>query len=769
MLKYANKSKINCVILKLFSIYFRFAFVCFSIYRGMSLNLSLVFICLLAHQVSARYIYDFAITNASDVETEWLRFHNTTLDWSHKFVNWIEPTVIDILDQSSISNKCSDGIKRVIKAFGKLELSAVKMLDSWGRFPPSGMLQGTYTSFGSYDECLEINFDNSKTQTQYCTLLFSNSLPPRVAYHNVLHPVTIFRNATKKGLDNDLALYLASKAHFMYYMPLRLGVCLPTDCSTKEVEQIAQVAGNKLALKAKVKHCEDKEALKPPHSSYQIISIMVLALAISLVVIGTCIDCFDLCNYSPTPAFRPFLLAFSMGRNIKSLVNTETSDGDISCLHGMRVLLISWIIMGHVFLWINYSQFSRSFQVSELVTPFWVQGFLHVNIGVDAFFFISGLLTIYATWKMTGGNLKKLNLFGYFTARLLRLTPAYIIFIAGTFMLPYFGSGPLWRDVIGYEIHNCELTWWSNLIYLHNIFGIENICMIHTWYLSIDMQFHFAAIVVIFLLMKKPLLGHIANSTLILLFTAICACLTYFRAYPPFSITTMPEVEQRYNWGLYYKLQIWPHVGPYCVGLAFGYILAKNKKSLKIHLSKLQVFLAWAATALTSFTISFLAIYRWNNGDPYNPTESAIYAATHRTLWAVCLGWVVLACCLGRGGFIEKFLTWKAFVPLSRITYSVYLVHGWFIVGYIGYLRQLFDANLYNFAMIFFSHLMASFLCGWIFALLFESPFLVIQKEILKRRSQFTNVASDDKNCENNNVDLMPKTGANLVSFNQVP
>lgn len=43
--------------------------------------------------------------------------------------------------------------------------------------------------------------------------------------------------------------------------------------------------------------------------------------------------------------------------------------------------------------------------------------------------------------------------------------------------------------------------------------------------------------------------------------------------------------------------------------------------------------------------------------------------------WAVALGWVVFTCARGYGGFVNDLLCWGGFVPLSRLSYIIYLVH----------------------------------------------------------------------------------------------
>lgn len=72
--------------------------------------------------------------------------------------------------------------------------------------------------------------------------------------------------------------------------------------------------------------------------------------------------------------------------------------------------------------------------------------------------------------------------------RYLRLTPilAVIIVISLT-LYKQLGSGPLYYTYILNAI-NCDKYWWSALLYIQNYYNPEQICLNHTWYLSVDFQ-----------------------------------------------------------------------------------------------------------------------------------------------------------------------------------------------------------------------------------------------------------------------------------------
>ena len=80
-------------------------------------------------------------------------------------------------------------------------------------------------------------------------------------------------------------------------------------------------------------------------------------------------------------------------------------------------------------------------------------------------------------------------------------------------------------------------------------------------------------------------------------------------------------------------------------------------------------------------------------------------------------------------GFIGRILSWRAFMPLGRLTYVVYLVHENFIfIYYVGYQRKPFYYTMFNSVMNYFSILVLSFLLAFVFSVSVEVPFLNLEK-----------------------------------------
>jgi len=131
---------------------------------------------------------------------------------------------------------------------------------------------------------------------------------------------------------------------------------------------------------------------------------------------------------------------------------------------------------------------------------------------------------------------------------------------------------------------------------------------------------------------------------------------------------------------------------------------------------------------LIGYIVCLYDVHYWIYGRPYNKLISSLIYPTTRIIWAINTATLIWMCITGNGGFVNKFLSWKAFIPLSRLTYCVYLTHAWIVWIYWGSKRDLVDMNNFNILSLFCGIILMSYVLGAIFSLLFESPFLVLQK-----------------------------------------
>lgn len=72
------------------------------------------------------------------------------------------------------------------------------------------------------------------------------------------------------------------------------------------------------------------------------------------------------------------------------------------------------------------------------------------------------------------------------------------------------------------------------------------------------------------------------------------------------------------------------------------------------------------------YSVTFYYVPSYN----YSNLESALYNSLHRLGWSLFTGWMVLACVTSESSALKSFLSSRALVPLSRLTYCAYLTNG---------------------------------------------------------------------------------------------
>ncbi len=73
-------------------------------------------------------------------------------------------------------------------------------------------------------------------------------------------------------------------------------------------------------------------------------------------------------------------------------------------------------------------------------------------------------------------------------------------------------------------------------------------------------------------------------------------------------------------------------------------------------------------------------------------------------------------------------LSWKGFIPLSRLTYVMYLVHLNYMAVYYAHARKPIYYTMWDTVQAYFGFLLAVILLAFIVCLTIEIPFLNLEK-----------------------------------------
>ena len=151
-----------------------------------------------------------------------------------------------------------------------------------------------------------------------------------------------------------------------------------------------------------------------------------------------------------------------------------------------------------------------------------------------------------------------------------------------------------------------------------------------------------------------------------------------------------------------------------------------------------------------------------------------MYQTFHRLAWNGAVAWIIFSCVKGYGGIINEFLSWSAFAPLSKLTFSAYLIHIQIIYMYVASSMSSFpsDYNWWTAVIYFLPTLMITMAVAFCLSLFFESPSIRVEKllveAILKTlipskpndhgRNTFMEVGKDVKSETNGNDKILIKS-----------
>ncbi|KAJ8310945.1 hypothetical protein KUTeg_011505 [Tegillarca granosa] len=454
--------------------------------------------------------------------------------------------------------------------------------------------------------------------------------------------------------------------------------------------------------------------------------------------------------YEDKPGFAKQLVrAFSFHKNIAQIMSVDAPQDSIRCIYGVRFLSMVMIMLGNSYIY-------NVLTVSE--SPVSVRNyFLLINIDVTQ---LSGLE---------------------------RITPVYMmVMVIFSCLYHYIGNGPLWPEVI-HVGDKCKTTWWHNLLYINNIVGVDgndayHQCMPWSWQLAVVMQFYLISpILVAFFVLSKKL------GTVIVIFLMLAGIVSSgFKEHRyGGDLLSMSS-----DGGLYWNnvfIKPWCRVSSYCVGVLLGFALTQCEPKRKIkkkgrdkdtcqlcesfnvlktfdfgllysdltfqysqepriqhtlslimkrknHMTLIAAALGWVLALVVACTFIFITYTKnRDGGEPWTPIQQAVYESVGRPVWAACIAWVIFACYNGAGGCVNSFLSWPGFIPLSRLTYVVYLLHPVMMVLYVYSKRSLVYLSDFDMVYLLFGHIMINYLAAIPIAALFEYPFVNLERAVKRK------------------------------------
>ncbi|GIY47849.1 nose resistant to fluoxetine protein 6 [Caerostris darwini] len=173
------------------------------------------------------------------------------------------PYVLNASEEMNISDHCIRDTMTLVSGLRNIKPWAVKFVDSSAKIL-DGLLVGTMSSLGVYDECVGIEVIKERGtekgkllfRGQYCVIDLKPSLPPKAKFYGTDEIIPELKNISERGTVIGEAAKFAS---MLYLMPIKLGICVPSGCTLDDINQVAQLLGKALTLNAEATRCEIKE------------------------------------------------------------------------------------------------------------------------------------------------------------------------------------------------------------------------------------------------------------------------------------------------------------------------------------------------------------------------------------------------------------------------------------------------------------------------------------------------------------------------------
>jgi len=317
--------------------------------------------------------------------------------------------------------------------------------------------------------------------------------------------------------------------------------------------------------------------------------------------------------------------------------------------------------------------------------------------------------------------------------RFARLLPALSVVMFGYWsLLKYMGSGPVWYQVAA-SVEPCHKYWWTNLLFINTLVpwnnNFSNECMGWTWYLSVDTLLFYFVPPLIFLYTRSTKAGFALPLTLIAS-SIIAAGFTAW--HNRLSMYPFDPNGSGGDYGDQYYTKFWFRAPPYLTGVVAALFLQSYgaKGPHRRPPAMVSLFALTVACVLLGWTtFGGFSMYRTILGT-WNRWQMSVWVAISRPLWGLGLCLLCLVCHFGHAGPIGYLLASPIWPPLSRLTFSAYLVHEVVISGVYYSQDHPYTYSAINAAILTTGIGTLSYCCAALVFLFVESPFANLVKLI---------------------------------------
>ncbi|XP_070384475.1 nose resistant to fluoxetine protein 6-like [Dermacentor albipictus] len=327
--------------------------------------------------------------------------------------------------------------------------------------------------------------------------------------------------------------------------------------------------------------------------------------------------------------------------------------------------------------------------------------------------------------------------------RELRLTGPPVFLVLVSFVYPALMNGPV-ADHIREDmfLKPCQSSWWTPLAHVTNIQRIKK-------------MIYLACFGFIMLMKRKALIGGVCLAVLSAAATVAVAAQVYSYRYGAFMFMRSLQMENTADHIRLVYMLPHQHFVSFVVGV-FGAYVFVNKKLWST--TRVRVAVLWVvAVAIT--TLVCLFPYAWDSAAiPYDPALAALYACLYPLLWSVSVTWMLHSCITGTADLVNRFLSMGPFMPLGKLSFSLYLVHPYVLYTKLITTRQFRALDQWTMFTDAIGLLFFSLFFAFVFYIMCECPITNIDKiavdAMLKGRRREVKKEVPPSNVHSNNIEL---------------
>ncbi|XP_057655919.1 nose resistant to fluoxetine protein 6-like [Diorhabda carinulata] len=626
---------------------------------------------------------------------------------------------MNVLNINALSESCDGTVNSL---FNKLNQSNIPDEDTWAlqmldAIPksPVGLLSYNMAQLGDFDECIRIHSKKYNIIGKYCLGKISIDNP------------NIYNNSEFEQNQLFLNTLIGKASAGLQAKKSIWATCLPSNCTENDVIKIMSLTETS-GINISNVVCQTIHEVYPELDRDAIIGISVFSLLFGLTIISTLTDVYFV--YIRKEKLKPIYESFSIYTNGKSLFSIPNRSENLSCLDGMRVLSILWILWYHV----TYASMSipltNNIDIVNFIDSTYSMLFLHGDIATDTFLLIGGTLVTHSFFRREKfQKMRKFDLFKHYLHRYIRLTPLLtLVVLFDTTLIRYLSSGPIWDTINEILVKPCKTHWWETLLHIQNKMNHGSMCVSHSWYVDVDMQLYILSPFIFWLLKFNKKLGISA----LILATFASITLGFYRGYIREMCAQPDDDKERsyYSYFTGYYVQTETRAATWLLGTILGYFLAHNKYT-DVKIPKKYTIFLWVTTIIivTMCVFGGYDLYRCKNS---NRVVNALYIALNRPVFTMAIIWIIWACATNHAGAINLFLSHPVFQFLNKCTYSFYLIHMSYLYIAFASIKTAMYFGLYYITFWYCQILLATFGLSIICILLIEIPFAKLEKIMIQ-------------------------------------